>query len=434
MNPMGITLSLVRRFAGSEIVDRLGWRRPAERAMRRMVRDGFRAARAASKGIATMQRTLAPHRLERREAPELFDLTLTEEQKLIVESAQRFATERIAPHAHEADEREETSPEVLDALSELGLALYAIPEALGGVGTHRAPTTQMLIAEHLARGDMGIALAALAPISVATALSSWGSGAQQAKYLPTFVERRVPSAIALLEPQPLFDPHVLKTRARSDGTGYVLHGEKSLVPLAEKAELFLVAADLLGSGPRLFLVERDMPGVVVEKESAMGLRAAALGRVKLDGVRLSADALLGEISEGAVYRDVVDLARIAWCALAVGTGQAVLDYVIAYANDRKAFGEPISHRQAVAFLIADLAIELDAMRLLTWRAASRAEHGETFSREAYLAHVLCREKAPMIGSSGVQLLGGHGFVKDHPVERWYRHLRALGVMEGALLV
>ena len=118
----------------------------------------------------------------------------------------------------------------------------------------------------------------------------------------------------------------------------------------------------------------------------------------------------------------------------MGTAQAVLDYVIPYVNERKAFGEPISNRQAVAFAVADIAIELEGMRLTTYRAASRADQELDFAREAGLARVLCADKGMAIGSAGVQLLGGHGYVKEHPVERWYRDLRAAGVMEGALLV
>jgi alkylation response protein AidB-like acyl-CoA dehydrogenase len=130
----------------------------------------------------------------------------------------------------------------------------------------------------------------------------------------------------------------------------------------------------------------------------------------------------------------VQRARIAWCALAVGAAQAVLDYVIPYANERVAFGEPISNRQAVAFAVADVGIELEGMRLLTYRAANRADIGKSFDRESALARRLCVEKGVRIGSEGVQLLGGHGYVKEHPVERWYRDLRAVGVFEGALLV
>ena len=132
--------------------------------------------------------------------------------------------------------------------------------------------------------------------------------------------------------------------------------------------------------------------------------------------------------------ECVQLGRLGWCALAVGTGQAVLDYVIPYVNERKAFGEPISSRQSVAFTVANIAIELDGMRLATYRAASRADQGLSFAREVALARRLCSERGMPIGSDGVQLLGGHGYTKEHPVERWYRDLRAAGVMEGALVV
>jgi len=149
--------------------------------------------------------------------------------------------------------------------------------------------------------------------------------------------------------------------------------------------------------------------------------------------RGGADALLGD-TDGVAHAECVRLSRLAWCALAVGTGQAVLDYVKDYVNGREAFGEPISHRQSVAFMVADIAIEVQAMRLLTWKAASRATRGQDFAREVGLARQLCSEKGMRIGLDGVQLLGGHGFVKEHPVERWYRDLRAVGVMEGAVLV
>ena len=130
----------------------------------------------------------------------------------------------------------------------------------------------------------------------------------------------------------------------------------------------------------------------------------------------------------------MSLARLGWCAVAVGTGQAALDYVADYVKDRKAFGESISNRQAVAFTVANMAIELDGLRLATYRAAARVDQGLSFSREAALARRLCVDKGMQIGSDAVQMLGGHGFTKEHPVERWYRDLRAAGIMEGALLV
>ena len=165
----------------------------------------------------------------------------------------------------------------------------------------------------------------------------------------------------------------------------------------------------------------------------MGVRAAGLGRVILKDARVSDLALLGDSADTA-YAECVRLSRLGWCALAIGTGQAVLDYVIPYVNERQAFGEPVSNRQSVAFMVANIAIELQAMRLVTYKAASRAAQGRPFEREVALARRLCAERGMQIGNDGVQLLGGHGFVKEHPVERWYRDLRAIGVMEGGVLV
>ena len=164
----------------------------------------------------------------------------------------------------------------------------------------------------------------------------------------------------------------------------------------------------------------------------MGVRAAGTGGLHLEGVKLGAGALLGA-GDPEVYAECVRLARLGWCALAVGTSQAILDYVIPYVNERIAFGEPISHRQAVAFDVANIAIELDGMRLASYRAASRADQGLDHSREVALARRLAARYGMKIGSDGVQLLGGHGYTKEHPVERWYRDLRAAGMMEGESL-
>jgi alkylation response protein AidB-like acyl-CoA dehydrogenase len=194
----------------------------------------------------------------------------------------------------------------------------------------------------------------------------------------------------------------------------------------------VVGAELDGQ-PVLFLVESGSDGLTVEADPAMGVRAASMARVTLNDVHVDAGNVLGEV-DGSTYTECVRLSRLAWCALAVGTAQAVLDYVTPYVKEREAFGEPISHRQSVAFMVADIAIELQAMRLVTYRAASRAAQGKDFAREVALARRLCAEKGMQIGNDGVQLLGGHGFVKEHPVERWYRDLRGVGILEGGVLV
>jgi len=353
---------------------------------------------------------------------------------MLRDSVRDFAREKLRPVAQAADDACATPPELLAQSAELGLTTVGVPEELGGAVEERSAVTSVLMSESLAQVDMGIAVACLAPAAVSTALSLWGDADQQATYLPEFVGENVPAAaVAVLEPRPLFNPFLLETRARRADGGYVLDGVKSLVPLAASAELFIVAAALEDGGPALFLVESGTGGISVEPEPAMGIRAAATGRLTFENVTLPSGALIGKGAPG-VYADCVALGRLGWCALAVGTGQAVLDYVIPYVKDRTAFGEPISNRQAVAFAVANMAIELDGIRLATYRAASRVGLGKSFTREVALARRLVAERGMSIGSDGVQLLGGHGYVKEHPVERWYRDLRAAGLMEGAHVV
>ncbi|WP_206518127.1 acyl-CoA dehydrogenase family protein [Rhodococcus sp. X156] len=430
---MGYGLAALNWLAGSSVLDRLKMRKRAEQVAYQASRSGFRVAGAASRGFSAVNQLGKPARLPAARPSDLFDLTPDDEQQMIVETVADFAAEQLRPAASEANEACAPPPGLLERVNELGVTLVGVPEELGGVGSERSAVTNVLVAEALAHGDMGLAVSCLAPSAVSTALVLWGDAAQQAKYLPAFVGEDVPAAaLAVLEPHPLFDPFALRTTARRSGTGFVLTGAKSLVPRAAEDELFIIAAELEGTGPALFVVESSSVGLSIEAEPAMGLRAASMGRVMLDEVHLPADALLGA-GRPEVYAECIRLGRLGWSALALGTSKAVLDYVTPYVNERIAFGEPISNRQGVAFKVADMAIELEGMRLVTYRAASRAAQGKDFARDTALARKLCAERGMSIGSDGVQLLGGHGFVKEHPVERWYRDLRSIGVMEGIVL-
>jgi alkylation response protein AidB-like acyl-CoA dehydrogenase len=430
---MAAGLRALNRFASSSVVDRLGLRQPAERFLHEAAKTTMRTAANAGRTFKATQKLAGPARQPRVTGGDLFDLTPSDEQQMLRESVRSFALERVRPAAEEADAKAAAPQELLAQANELGLSMVGVPEQLGGALEERSAVTSVLMAEALAQGDMGFAAACLAPAGVSTALGLWGDADQQATYLHEFVSENVPAAaVCVLEPHPLFDPLKLRTTARRAKGGFVLQGAKALVPRARDSELFIVAADLAERGPALFIVESKTAGVSVEAEPAMGIRAAATGRVVFEQVELPAGALLGEGSP-EVFAECVALGRLGWCALAVGTSQAVLDYVIPYVNERKAFGEPVSHRQGVAFTVSNIAIELEGMRLATYRAASRADQGKSYLRETSLARRLCAERGMAIGSDGVQLLGGHGYVKEHPVERWYRDLRAAGLMEGALV-
>jgi len=431
---MGLGLRALNWLAGSDLLDRIKARKQIERALFRSSKEGFRTATAAGRTFKAAQKLARPTRQAAAKPRALFDVTPDEEQQMFQEAVRDFAAAKVRPAAQEADAECATPAELLSEIDELGANMLGVPEELGGAMREQAAVTSALVGEALAHGDMGIAYAALAPGAVATAIGHWGTAEQQATYLPAFSGGDVPAAaLALLEPRPLFDPLQPQTKARREGSDWVLDGVKSLVARAADCELFVVAAAAEDLGPALFVIESGAAGLAVEPEPAMGLRPAATGRLLLEGVRLPGGALLGEGGRDA-YAECVQRARLAWSALAVGASQAVLDYVIPYVKERSAFGEPISNRQAVAFAVSEIGIEADGMRLAVYRAAGRADQGEGFAREAALARRLCAAKGMAIGSAGVQLLGGHGFVKEHPVERWYRDLRAAGVMEGALLV
>jgi alkylation response protein AidB-like acyl-CoA dehydrogenase len=421
---IGFGVALLNRLARLRMIDRFRLRKPTERVVFEATKTGFRTAGALSRSFTAASKLAQPSRLPAAQGTGQFDLTPTEDQQTVVEVVREFAADVLRPGAGSADVACATEEKVLASSAELGLSLIEVHEELGGIVTERSAMTGVLVAEAMAHGDLGQAVACLAPAAVSTAISLWGDETQQATYLPAFTGSSVPAAaLAVLEPRALFDPFVLETRwARGR-----LNGMKSLVPRGAEAELFVIAAQT-GSGPALFLVESDHPGVTIEAEPSMGLRAASLSRVVLEDVPA---VQLGSVTD---YAECVRLSRLGWCALSLGTARAVLDYVTPYVNERTAFGEPISHRQSVAFMVANIGIELEGMRLVTYRAGSRAEQGLSFAREVALARRLCTDKGMQIGSDGVQLLGGHGFVKEHPVERWYRDLRAIGVMEGAVLV
>ena len=384
--------------------------------------------------MSTEADLVEPARQPAAEPGATFDVTPSDEQKMLFDAVRNFALRSCRPAALAADVACSTPPELLATAAELGLSAIGVPAEYGGVLEHRATVTAALIAEALAEGDMGIAVASLAPAGVATALGLWGDATQQSAYLPAFAADAPPAAAtAVAEPRVLFDPFSLQTRAtRTPAGDYVLDGVKAFVPRAAEAALLLVAAELDGA-PSLFIVESSSSGMSTTPEPGMGVRAAATAGVAFERVKLPADSLLAE-SDPQVYRELVALGRLGWCALAVGTGQAVLDYVREYVNHRVAFGEPISNRQSVAFMVANIAIELESLRLVTYRAASLAETGRDFISEAALARALGAQHATQIGSDGVQLLGGHGYTKEHPVERWYRDLRAAGMLEGALML
>lgn len=435
-SPIGTAMRVLTAVTGSDFARKYGLADPINRAAYQGTKTGFQTLGAANRAFAKATGDGKPKR-PTTSSKGLFNLTPDDEQQMIADTVKEFATEILRPAAYEADAKAEAPVEILERSAELGITMINVPEEYDGAAAERGVVTNALVAEAMAYGDMGLAIPLLAPSGVATTLTNFGSDEQQATYLPDFAGENVPqSAVVIAEPKPLFDAFNLATKATRVPSGYRLSGVKSFVPAAGSSELFIVGAELDGR-PALFIVESDTKGLIVEADPGMGVRAAGMGRLLLQDVAVPSSAIIGGV-EGdeafAAYRDVVRLSRLGWSALAVGTAKAMLDYVIPYVNEREAFGEPISNRQAVAFMVATMATEIDGLRLVTLRGASRAEQGLSFARETALARKLTIDKGLQIGLDGVQLLGGHGFTKEHPVERWYRDLRGAGLGEGIVVL
>lgn len=420
----GFGLSLITKMASSDVLDQLKLRKFIEKSLYQGSKAGYKTLSKTQKAFKA-NKDLHKQRLNNQEKS-LFDLSYSEDQQMTIDTMSQFVADILYPLAASADENETFPTELWQYIEELGLNFYALPEALGGVAAEKNILSNVLIAEHLAKGDFSLAAGMLSTFSVINAITQWGSEQVQALYLNSFAQdSSIRASFAIQEVTPAFNPYQLKTKAISRDGQCFIQGEKTLVLLAESADIFLVSAELNGQA-EVFILRRD-ESIQFKKSPAMGLKATETATLIFN----QTPALrLGD--EDFNYTAFLDLGNLMWCAMAVGTCEAVKKYCIEYANERTAFGEPISHRQSVAFMIADMAIEIDAMRMLILNAASLAESGQTFHREAYLARLLCAEKAMKIGTDGVQILGGHGFTKEHPVERWYRDLRATAIVHSGL--
>ncbi|RXS95960.1 acyl-CoA dehydrogenase [Acinetobacter junii] len=420
----GLGLSLITKIAGSEVLDQLKLRKFVEKSLYQGSKTGFKV-------LTKTQKAFKPQPIDKQRLPNqvnknLFDLGLTEEQQMTSDAMSQFAQEVLYNLAHDADHNAQFPEELWQHLVDLGLNYYALPEALGGVAAEQNIVSNILIAENLAKGDFSLTAGLLSTFSVINAITRWGSTQVQSMYLPCFAEDTdITATFAFQEATPAFNPYQLKTQATEQNGQFYITGEKTLVVLGDTADVFLVSAEYNGQ-PDIFVVQCD-ESISIKSNPAMGLKAAETATLQFN----QTPALrLGDADFD--YTAFVDLGNLMWCAMAVGTCEAIKAYCIKYANERTAFGEPISHRQSVAFMIADMAIEIDATRMLVLNAASLAEAGQPFHREAYLARLLCAEKSMKIGTDGVQILGGHGFTKEHPVERWYRDLRATAILHSGL--
>jgi len=361
----------------------------------------------------------------------MYSFEPSDEQKMLIDAISRYATNDLRKAAHDAEENKELPPKLISKGWELGVLQASIPEAYGGFG-ERSAVTGALAAEELAFGDLAGALAVGLPGLFALPILVSGSEEQKQQYLPQVIAADWKAyTAALIEASFDFDPNELKTTAKAEGSDYILTGEKTFVPFADKAEAMIVYASL-EKGTKAFIVPKGTAGLKVgaEREKLMGLNAIPFFKVTLEGVKIpKANLLPGD------FAPVLDSSRVAVAAMAIGVAKAAFEYSRDYAKDRDVFGVKVAQKQAIAFMLAEMATEIEAIRLLVWEAAWAIDNKkEDASQKAYLAVTGAVDMAMMVTDRAVQILGGHGYIREHPVELWMRNGRGFATFTGLAMV
>jgi alkylation response protein AidB-like acyl-CoA dehydrogenase len=362
----------------------------------------------------------------------MYSFDLTSEQKMLVDTVHRFAEQKLRKAYRAAEESKQVPESVLKQGWELGLLPGSIEADYGGFGEYSALTSALYL-EELGWGDVGISLQLMTPNLFALPIALFGSKQQKEEYLARFCDEEFPRATAAIaEPVFQFDPAELATTAVKEGEGFVISGVKTLVPLAREAELFLVYASE-GGMTQAFIVPASSPGITVgERVTMMGVHALPVYQVEFDKVSVPRANRLGGL-KGIRIQQLLTVSRMSLAALAVGQAKAAYEYALAYAKDRVAFGEPIAHRQSIAFMLANMAMEIDSARLLVWEAAWKFDNQEDAMRDAALAQQFAARMVLEVTDGALQVLGGHGYVRDHPVELWLRNGRGFAAWEGMVL-
>ncbi|NOZ72401.1 MAG: acyl-CoA dehydrogenase [Chloroflexi bacterium] len=365
----------------------------------------------------------------------MYSFDLTDEQRMLTETVHRYATRSLRKIYREAEESGSIPVEVLQAGWELGLLPASLPEAYGGFGEHSL-LNGALYTEELAYGDAAATLELLSPNLVAFPILHSGTEEQKQAILPQFCDVEIPKmAAAFLEPVILFEPRQLQTRAKRVGNEYVIDGIKTMVIRADEAEQFLVyARDEEADSTQAFFIPADSEGLTVgDRNLWMGMNALKTHTLRLEEVKVPLEQRLGG-ERGLDLQRVLNGCRVAIGALGVGIAKAAYEYARDYAKERVAFGEPIASRQSIAFMIAEMAIEIDATRLMVWEAAWKLDKGHQAVRDAYLTAQYAADMALTVTDGAVQVLGGHGYIREHPVELWLRNARGLSTLLGAIMV
>ena len=364
----------------------------------------------------------------------MYSFEPSEEQSMLIDAVNRFAVNDLRANAHDADEETLFPPKLIEKGWELGILQASVPEVYGGFG-ERSAVTSALAAEEMAWGDLAGTLAVMAPGLFVMPILLAGNEEQKQTYIPPVIEAEwQPYTAALIEPIFDFDACSLSTVAQEDGEDYLLTGKKAYVPYAKEAPAMIVYARL-GEPTQGFIVPKEAEGLEIgERMKLLGIHALPTYSMNLNGVRIPKTNRLGGI-EGHDFTPILDAMRVALASMAVGEARAALEYSSDYAKDRDVFGVKVAQKQSIAFMIAEMATEIEAIRMLVWEAAWMLDNAKPeASKSAYLALTGAIDMAMMVSDRAVQILGGHGYIREHPVERWMRNGRGYAMLNGIAIL
>jgi alkylation response protein AidB-like acyl-CoA dehydrogenase len=359
---------------------------------------------------------------------------LSEDEKLFQDTVRSFAEEKIRPHVSKMDHDAKMPREIIDACFELGLMGIELPENYGGSAS--TFFMSVLVVEELARVDASVAvLVDVQNTLFNNALLRWGTEAQKAKYFPKLSSSWV-GAYALSESGSGSDAFALACKATDKGDHYELSGHKLWITNAADAELFIVIANADPSkgykGITAFLVERNTPGFTIgKKEDKLGIRASSTCELLFDGCKVPKENVLGEVGKGyKIAIETLNEGRIGIAAQMVGLAQGAYEHALKYSQERKQFGKELAEFQAVQFELANMALQIEASRLLTYNAARLRDTGAGFIKEAAMAKLFASRTAEYVASKAVEIYGGNGFTKEYPVEKYFRDQKVGAIYEG----
>ncbi|MGB3619219.1 MAG: acyl-CoA dehydrogenase family protein [Catalinimonas sp.] len=368
-------------------------------------------------------------------APEAPAFAPTEQQEMIAQMVRDFAAREIEPHKMRWDEAQEFPLDLFKQMGGLGLMGVLVPETYGGSGFGYQEYVAAIVELGKVCGGVGLSMAAHNSLCTGHILQH-GSEAQKHRYLPKLASGEWLGAWGLTEPNTGSDAGNMRTVAHRDGDGWVLNGAKNFITHGKSGDVAVVIARTGEPGDRrgttAFIVERGTPGFTAgRKENKLGMRASETTEMIFQDCRLPADAVIGEVGEGFIQSlKVLDGGRISIAALSVGIAEGAYAAALAYAKERQQFGRPIADKQAIAFKLADMATQIEAAKLMTYRAADLKQRGERVTTESAMAKYYASEIAVRCAEEGVQIFGGYGYTKDFPAEKYYRDAKLCTIGEG----